>query len=43
MSYLLSLQPTNDERLLDPEHPSCSVQVDISPNHVVELTVKVWI
>ncbi|XP_048318354.2 uncharacterized protein LOC107405745 isoform X2 [Ziziphus jujuba] len=32
--------PTIDKRLPDSEHPSCSVQVDISPNHVVELAVK---
>ncbi|KAF3432303.1 hypothetical protein FNV43_RR27043 [Rhamnella rubrinervis] len=31
---------TNDKSLLHSEHPCCTVQVDISPNHEVELAVK---
>lgn len=43
LSCLVSSQPTTDKRLPDSEHPSCSMQVDISSNPEVELAVKVWV
>ncbi len=41
MFDLVYLQPIVEEGVLDNEQPSCSVQVDVSPNREVELSVKV--
>lgn len=43
MIDLLYLQPIVEEDLLYDKQPSCSVQVDVSPNCEVELSVKVII
>ncbi|KAG2700491.1 hypothetical protein I3760_06G000100 [Carya illinoinensis] len=37
---LLMKMPIFEEVVLDSKHPSCTIQVDVSPNHDVELSVK---
>lgn len=35
------LQPIVEKGAVDNKHPSCTIQVDLSPNCEVELSVKV--